>query len=72
MYNTDPDSDTSWAPPYETNCIAINGDAILFSDDTGISFRNIHEIADKPRIYDTVTSTNQLLVKWGMFSFRTR
>ena len=39
MYNTDPDNNCTWTPPKDNNYITINGDKILFSDDTGIAFK---------------------------------
>ena len=67
MHNDAPDSDISWTPPNEINHTATNDAQILFSDDTGIDFKNTNEIDGKLRIYDAVTTRNHLLVNWGKF-----
>ena len=44
--------------------IIINEDKIMFSDDTGVAFKELNDIKNKLEIYDKVTKRNQLLVNW--------
>ena len=53
------------ANPAHQQQIKINGDKLLFPDDTGVAFMRPQDIIQKLDIYDQVTSRNHLLSNWG-------